>query len=628
MKRFVSLCLLLASVLALHAQSFTLKGRIVDTTEYPYIGVSVTIKGTTIGTVSDLNGNFSLDIPDLKTNNIVVFSYIGCKTQEYKVDGKTNNITIVLQEDSHTLDETVVMGHAISKKKTITGSVAKISADKFAEMSASVAMESSSSDYFIGDGIADYREYHDSDFSGINSGTLTAGELSDFAKWDQWENILTKDFKTYLNKWKYRPLDRYMAQLTNRQGMPVVNAEVSLQNEFGTVLWKTRTDNTGKAELWADLFTLEKETSTENLKLVFDYDGKKTELTRIIPFTQGINTTKIDADCNIRNGIDIFFVVDATGSMGDEIRYLQVELNDIIKRVKEQQSDFQLRMGSLVYRDKGDEYLVRKSSLDADIDNTINFLKGQRADGGGDYPEAVDEAMYEAIANENWNDDALARIAFLVLDAPAHDDATSIARIAEQTRLAAEKGIRLVPIVCSGMQKDGEYLMRCLALATNGTYIFLTDDSGVGGSHIKPTTDKWDVEKLNDAIVRVIKQYTQMPDCKNSKWDKALKKEEASDKHVPNPYDESPEEDVSALTSSDIMKVYPNPCSNVLKVEFKKEAQDLYFVDMAGKSLLRMKPKEGEIIEADIRHLSSGVYFVKAYYKGKWFAEKVIIKAS
>jgi hypothetical protein len=65
--------------------------------------------------------------------------------------------------------------------------------------------------------------------------------------------------------------------------------------------------------------------------------------------------------------------------------------------------------------------------------------------------------------------------------------------------------------------------MRTFALATNGTYVFLTDDSGVGNAHIKPTTDKYDVEKLNEAIKRVIKQYTQMPDCNNPKWAKQKK---------------------------------------------------------------------------------------------------------
>ncbi|MFV0469059.1 MAG: T9SS type A sorting domain-containing protein, partial [Dysgonomonas sp.] len=407
--------------------------------------------------------------------------------------------------------------------------------------------------------------------------------------------------------------------------MPLVNAGVVLQNTYGTVIWRARTDNTGKAELWAGLYSESKEDTKSGLKLVFDYEGKSVEIASAKPFSEGINTAKIDAVCGIQNAVDIFFMVDATGSMGDEIRYLQIELNDIIKKIKKQQSQLQLRVGSLVYRDNGDEYVTRKSSLDADVNTTLSFLKDQRAGGGGDYPEAVDEALYQTIYSENWNDAALARIAFLVLDAPAHDDASSQERVKEQIRLAAEKGIRIVPIVCSGMAKDGEYLMRCMALATNGTYLFLTDDSGVGDSHMKPTTDSYDVEKMNDAIVRIVKQYTQMPDCSSDKWIKEQKKQSDADKFVPNPSDEDPDDDVKTLGTKAVMKVYPNPCKELLKVDIKKDVEELFFVDMTGKSLQSFKPSKNETIETDVQSYAAGVYFIKALYKGKWFTEKVIV---
>jgi hypothetical protein len=311
--------------------------------------------------------------------------------------------------------------------------------------------------------------------------------------------------------------------------------------------------------------------------------------------------------------------------MSDEIRYLQVELDDIIQKIHKQQSELQLRIGSLVYRDHGDEYLTRKTSLNSDINETLDFLRAQSAGGGGDYPEAVDVALEHSIANEEWDDGALARILFIVLDAPSHTQPEVLVRLESQLRLSAEKGIRIVPIACSDIKKDGEYLMRTFALATNGTYLFLTDDSGVGNAHIKPTTDKYDVEKLNDAIVRVIKQYTKMPDCNNPVWAKENIESEPNEKFVPNPYDEKAEEDSKELTVSDIIKVYPNPCSDILKIELKESGvKDIYLVDVTGKTLHGIHSPAKNIVELDVFRFSTGIYFVKVFYKGRWFTEKFI----
>ena len=462
--------------------------------------------------------------------------------------------------------------------------------------------------------------------SDIKSGTLTSGEVNDFAKWHLWGDILKNDFNKYADIWGFKPLQRYMAQLTNKQGMPVSNAQVTLKNSNGDLLWQAKTDNTGKAELWIDFFKQESKTDLVGLKLVFEYEGKTTEINNVTSFEQGINTAQIETECNKRNKVDMFFMIDATGSMSDEMRYLQVELDDIIQKINEQQSELQLRTGSLVYRDHGDAYLTRKTLLSNGIDKTLNFLREQSADGGGDYPEAVDVALFESITNENWDDDALARILFIVLDAPSHTEPDVIARLESQLRLAAQKGIRIVPIACSDIKKDGEYLMRTFALATNGTYLFLTDDSGVGNAHIKPTTDKYDVEKLNDAIVRVIKQYTKMPDCNNPEWAQENKDAEPSDKFVPNPYDEKPEKNVGSLTVSDVIKVYPNPCSDILKVDILKDhVKDIYIVDITGKTIFGVKVSSHKTLTFNVQTLSTGMYFVKAFYMGKWFTEKIIV---
>jgi len=97
------------------------------------------------------------------------------------------------------------------------------------------------------------------------------------------------------------------------------------------------------------------------------------------------------------------------------------------------------------------------------------------------------------------------------MDAPPHDKAKS--EMALLIRNAAAKGIRIVPVACSGTDKATEFIMRSIALATNGTYLFLTDDSGIGNGHIKPTTDKFKVELLNDLLQRIMEQMCFVNTC-------------------------------------------------------------------------------------------------------------------
>ena len=71
----------------------------------------------------------------------------------------------------------------------------------------------------------------------------------------------------------------------------------------------------------------------------------------------------------------------------------------------------------------------------------------------------------------------------------------------------AEQGIRLIPLASSGVNTETEFLLRSWAVMTGGTYTFLTNHSGIGNSHLEPTIGEYEVEKLNDLLVRVICEY-------------------------------------------------------------------------------------------------------------------------
>lgn len=131
MKKLLSVLFLLSFILAaVYAQNIQIKGTVVSGTDNePLPGVNVVVKGnTSTGTITDFNGTFTLSAP---ADAILSISYIGFKSQEIAVKGH-KDIKIVLQEDSETLDEVVVVGYGVQKKSVVTASIAKVSADDLA----------------------------------------------------------------------------------------------------------------------------------------------------------------------------------------------------------------------------------------------------------------------------------------------------------------------------------------------------------------------------------------------------------------------------------------------------------------------------------------------------------------
>ena len=108
-----------------------------------------------------------------------------------------------------------------------------------------------------------------------------------------------------------------------------------------------------------------------------------------------------------------------------------------------------------------------------------------------------------------WSNRARTRIAFLLLDAPPHNNAIVIRQLQEAIAEAARKGIKIIPITASGIDKETEYLMRSFAITTNGTYVFITNDSGIGNEHLEASVGEYQVEKLNDLMVRLITKYSE-----------------------------------------------------------------------------------------------------------------------
>lgn len=200
--------------------------------------------------------------------------------------------------------------------------------------------------------------------------------------------------------------------------------------------------------------------------------------------------------------LDVALVVDATGSMGDELEYLKVELSSIAKRVKREFPDVDQRFALVVYRDEGDQYVTRAFDFTADMARLDRRLGRQSADGGGDYPEAMDAALHDASELSWRTQPGAARVAFLIADAPPHPRAMAETMNAVENLRA--QGVGIYPVAASGVASEAELVMRASAVATGGQYLFLTDDSGVGNPHAEPHIPCYAVEQLRDAMGRML----------------------------------------------------------------------------------------------------------------------------
>ncbi len=338
------------------------------------------------------------------------------------------------------------------------------------------------------------------------SGLLTAGEWNDLENWRYWTKLLNdNNYYEMPNQWQFYPKNLVAVRLIDADSNAVPNVPVTLLNG-GNTEFSTKTDNSGYAYCWINLFSNSKiEENKYSLKIgsmVVDSVLLTTKADSVLNFNNIMTTETMHTS----NTADVAFIVDATGSMSDEIDFLKADLSDIITQANSL-TGVELRTGALFYRDEGDDYLTRSDNFSSDVSKTQQFVAAQQASGGGDYPEAVHSALVAALQDLSWNESARARIAFLILDAPAHHNDNVIRSLQISVEQYAQGGIKIIPVAASGADKETEFMLRFFETATGGTYVFLTDDSGIGNPHIEASVGDYNVEPLADIMVRLIEKY-------------------------------------------------------------------------------------------------------------------------
>jgi hypothetical protein len=200
--------------------------------------------------------------------------------------------------------------------------------------------------------------------------------------------------------------------------------------------------------------------------------------------------------------LDVALVIDTTGSMGDELQFLQTEFDALSGAIEAAYPEAEQRWALVVYRDIGDVYVTTRFDFEASAGTFRQLLEQQSAADGGDIPEAPDAAL--AVMDQlGWRSGPdVARLAFWVADAPHHvENAAAFTAAVED---AATQDVHLYPVASSGVDELTEYSMRAAAQLTLGRYLFLTDDSGVGNDHKEPSIPCYFVTRLDDAILRMV----------------------------------------------------------------------------------------------------------------------------
>ena len=177
--------------------------------------------------------------------------------------------------------------------------------------------------------------------------------------------------------------------------------------------------------------------------------------------------------------IDVVFVLDTTGSMGGLIEGAKQKIWMIANQIAQAQPAPIVRMGLVGYRDRGDDYVTTITALTEDIDTVYADLMAYKAQGGGDTPESVNEALFTAVERLEWTQqDGSLKLIYLVGDAPPKMGYKDDVKYQASCKFAKEKGININTIQCGNLDGTQEFWQEISQLA-NGAYAKIEQSGGV-----------------------------------------------------------------------------------------------------------------------------------------------------
>ena len=326
--------------------------------------------------------------------------------------------------------------------------------------------------------------------------TLTGGSIDD--------NERFEDYLAYRDDFRgleipVRDLDprgRIVVSVTGEGGWPAFGAEVVVAGAGVKVSLRTTADGTIRFHPEAHgagpgPFTVTAGgVSTEAVR------GERVSIETALP-TAAAGTV----------ALDVLFLLDATGSMHDEIHQLKITIDEVAQRIHRLPGNVDVRLGMTLYRDEFDTFVTSTFDLTPDVEAFAEALSAVVADGGDDYPEALDEALADALSQPSWRSAAeTVQLVFLVADAPPQVLRRVPVPYTESMLEAAGRGIKIFPVSSSGTDDQAEFVFRQLAQFTGARYVFLTYGAGGRATGASSDIDQRDYEELSldDLIVRLV----------------------------------------------------------------------------------------------------------------------------
>ncbi|NUM35291.1 MAG: VWA domain-containing protein [Candidatus Brocadiae bacterium] len=303
----------------------------------------------------------------------------------------------------------------------------------------------------------------------VAKSTLKAGSHNDNEEFVRYLEYLERPMLKDIRVPRLNVRERYILQVKDTSGNPVPNCQLRIflsQKNIG----EYTTSSSGEAILF-----VESDPGNQKIEIEGKYLGNSFSHS-FIRGKEQVVPILVSSARQIPDPLplDIVFLLDTTGSMGDEIQKLKDTLFSIHHRITSKiKIKTQVRFGMVLYRDSGDEYITKLYPLTSSLEEFQQKLDNVSAKGGGDVPEELDQALSETITEQNWNDSGL-RLVFLVTDAPPHLNRHQERNYVWAMKEAAKKGIKVYSVGASGLDMAGEYVLRQIALFTQGQYIFLT----------------------------------------------------------------------------------------------------------------------------------------------------------
>ncbi len=332
---------------------------------------------------------------------------------------------------------------------------------------------------------------------------LTAGQVDDNAKFDEYLDYLQRS--QWVDATRISVEERMFVRVMDGAQKPVAGARVQLFDGDRQV-FDGRTVSDGRVLFFPRQAGA---SNAQNLRAVITRGQVQAEAI--------VSTDKLEQTIAIKSpdntgpvGLDIVFLMDATGSMADEIAQLTATVDSIASRIEQLSGSSRPRLGLVAYRDEGDEYVTRSWDFTPDVQQFSANLANVRAENGGDYPEAVTAGLRDAIHLPGWADSSAGRrlrLIILVADAPPHLDYAHHPAYPQLLQEAVGAGIKIFPIGASGLDDQGEYIFRQFAQVTQGQFIFLTYANGVSGAPGPSTThdvSDFTVRNLDSLVVSLV----------------------------------------------------------------------------------------------------------------------------